>query len=372
MADPQKQMPRLPEATTTRSLPQVSFQESALSSVDLPRDTTIKSIQIRMSGSVTTTYASGTPVADAESIMDNLVSYFSIQIDGGRIVKSIRPHFLRIQQLLTTGILGERKSSAAAAAAAQPTTSQGFVYGTTTQVTTLAETVNLQFEMPYCEPGTGREMTWLQLKGKQSATIKAQFKPFSSLLGFGNTAPVVYSASTIVFSYITKEAQYVPEGIEFFDFRQTHFDESFSGETVLRQIDLNLNQKLAGVCLFSKGGEAGTATTASGKLASDLLVTNVALKKNGREELVNSTFKAIQADNITEYGVNAPTASSVGLLSGVAYINLLNRKNIDTALDCSRPATDSLYLNVGTNTAANVSYTNPAILTILLDEIVNP
>ena len=363
---------KLPEATTTRRLPQVTFAESALVSTDLPRDTTIKSIQARISGSVTTTFASGTPVADAESILDNLVQYFQVQIDGGRIVKSVRPHLLRIQQLLTTGILGERKASAAAAAAAQPTTSQGFVYGTTTQVTTLSETINIQFEMPYCEPGTGKELTWLQLKNKTSATIKAQFKPFSSLLGFGNTAPVVYSASTLVIDYYTKEAQYVPEGLEFFDFRQTHFDESFSGETTLRAIDLNLNQRLAGIMMFCKDGAAGSATTATGKLASDLLVTNVALKKNGREELVNSTFKAIQADNITEYGVNAATAASVSLLSGIAYINLLNRKNLDTALDCSRPATDSLFLNLGTNSASNVSYTNPAIVTIMPDEIVNP
>ena len=83
---------KLPEATTTRRLPQVTFAESALVSTDLPRDTTIKSIQARISGSVTTTFASGTPVADAESILDNLVQYFQVQIDGGRIVKSVRPH----------------------------------------------------------------------------------------------------------------------------------------------------------------------------------------------------------------------------------------------------------------------------------------
>lgn len=365
-----KAVQQFPEATTSRRLPQVAVVDSGLVSTDLPRDTTLKSIQIRLSGNITTTFGSGTPVADAESIMDNLVQYFQVQIDGGRIVKSVRPHFLRIQQILTTGNLGERKASAAAAAAAQPTTSQGFVYGSSTHVTTLAETINLQFEMPYCEPGTGKELTWLQLKNKTSATIKVQFKPFSSLLGFGNTAPVVFSANNLVIDYITKEAQYVETGIEFYDFRQTSFDEPFSSETTLRAIDLSLNNFLAGLMLFAKDGAAGSATTASGKLASDLLVTNIALKRNGREEIVNSTFKAVQADNFTQYGVNATTASSVSLLSGIAYINLLNRKNIDTALDCRRPATDSLFLNITTNTASNVSYTNPAILSVMSDEII--
>jgi len=363
-----------PPSETARRLPQVTFSESGLSSTDLPRDTVLKSLQIRLSGAVTTTYGSGTPVADAQSIMDNLVQYFAIQIDGGRIVKSVRPHMLRLQQLYNTNVLAERRCSAAAAAATDnlALADAGMTYGTTGQVSTINETIMIDFQMPYCEPGTGRELTWLQLKGKASATLKIQMKPFSSLLGFGNTAPVVYSASTLVFDVITCEAQDVDPELEFLDFRQTHFDEPFSSETTSRAIDLNLNQKLAGIMMFAKDGAAGTATTASGKVASNLLLTNVSLKQNGRIELVNTTARALQNKNRAEFGITAPFANSVSILDGAYYINLLARKNIDTALDCRKPITDTLYLYLSTNTASNVSYTNPAIVTIMTDEIVAP
>lgn len=362
----------IPQAATGRKLPSVTFVENQLASVDLPTDTTLQSLLLVLSGSVITTFGSGTPVADANSFLPNLVSFFQVQVDGGRIVKSVDPAMLRFQQLLCSGIFPDRRASAAAAAANQPTTSQGFVYGTTTQVTTAWEASVIEFSMPYCEPGTGRELTWLQLKDKMSATLKIQMKPFTSLLGFGNTAPVVYTGSTFAFEIITKESQYVPPDIEFFDFRQTYFDQGFSGETSLFQIKLELSNKLAGVMLVANNGAAGSATTATGKILDDLLVTNVILKQNGRNELINTSWRALQYLNRQEFGYSAPVASSASVATGMAYMNLINRKNIDTALDCTRPFTDSLYLNLSTASASVTSYTNPANVRVGLDEIVAP
>lgn len=362
----------IPQAATGRKLPSVAFAPNALASVDLPTDTTLQSLEIYCSGSVVTTFASGTPVADSLSILPNLVAYFQVQIDGGRIVKSVDPAMLRFQQLLTSGIFPDRRASAGASAVDQPTTSQGFVYGTTGQVTTIEEAVVIEFSMPYCEPGTGRELTWLQLKDRMTATLKIQMNPFAALLGYGNTAPVVYSASTIQFEIVTKESQYVPEDVNFFDFRQTYFDEAFSAQASLRQIKLELSARLAGIMLFARNGAAGSTTTASGKLPSDLLVNNVILTQNGRMDLVNTSWKALQYLNRHEFGYAAPVASSISLATGMAYMNLINRKNLDTALDCTRPVTDSLYLKISTNASSVVSYTDGANLRIGLDEIVNP
>ncbi len=362
----------IPQAATGRKLPSVPFVENQLASVDLPTDTTLQSLEIVLSGSVVTTFASGTPVADTESTLPNLIEYFQVQVDGGRIVKAVSPALLRFQQLLVSGVFPDRRASAAAAAANQPTTSQGFVYGTTTQVTTAWEASVIEFSMPYCEPGTGRELTWLQLKDKMTATLKIQMKPFLSLLGFGNTAPVVYSSNLFTMEIITKESQSVPADVEFFDFRQTYFDQAFSGETSLFQIKLELSNKLAGIMLYAKNGAAGSATTATGKVPDDLLVSNVVLKQNGRNELVNTSWRALQYLNRQEFGYTAPVASSASVATGMAYMNLLNRKNIDTALDCTRPFTDSLYLNLSTNSTSFTSYTNPAIVRMGLDEIVLP
>src|SRR6185437_11873523 len=128
---------RAPSSERQRQLQQIAFAPSTVLTRDLPRDTVLKGIAFRLSGNVTTTYGSGTPVADANSTFDNLVARIDITVNGNRTVKSVRPIMLARQQLFYTKILGERKSSAGASAATQnlPTTDGGFVFGTTGQVT---------------------------------------------------------------------------------------------------------------------------------------------------------------------------------------------------------------------------------------------
>jgi len=363
-----------PQAERQRALQALTFAESQQLQRDLPRDTVLKSLQLRLSGSVVTTFGSGTPVADARSTFDNLISRIDVTVNGSRVVKSVRPHMMRIQQLLTTTVLGERRASAAAGAATDnfPTVDQGFVYGTTTQITTAAETIYVPFEHVYCEIGMGRESTWLNLKGASSAELKLTTNAFSALLGFGNTAPVVYSSSTFVIDIVTREAQDIPPQIAFSDHKVTLKNITFSAETLEFPIDINKGNKLSGIMLFATDGAAGSATTATGKLASNLALTKLALKVNGQTDIKTIKFKDLQAENRSQYGVNAPMASNVSLLDGIAHLNLLARKDITTALDCRQPMVDSVQLFVSTNTAGNVSYTNPINVSIQTEEIVEP
>lgn len=363
-----------PQAERQRQLQALTFQESQILSRDLPRDTVLKSLQLRLSGSVVTTFASGTPVADAQSTFDNIIPRIDVVIDGSRTVKSVRPHLMRIQQLFTSTVIAERRASAGAAAATDnyPTADQGFVYGTTTQISTVAESIFLPFEMVYCEPGVGRESTWLNLKGVASAELRLTCAAFSKLLGFGNTAPVVYSSSTLKVDIVTTEAQDVDPRIMFSDWKQTTKEVTFSAETTDFPIDINRGNKLSGVMLFARDGAAGSATTATGKLASNLALTKLSLKVNGQTDIKSTDFKSLQAENRARYGVNAPMASNVSLLDGIAHLNLIARKDISTALDVSPPLVDNVQLFVNTNTSSNVSYTNPVSVTVMTEEIVVP
>jgi hypothetical protein len=363
-----------PTAERQRKLQALTFQENQILSRDLPRDTVLKSLQLRLSGSVVTTFASGTPVADAQSCFDNIIPRIDVVVNGSRVVKSVRPHLMRMQQLFATNILGIRRSSAAAAAATDnlPTAEAGFTYGTTTQVTTCAESIYVPFEMVYCEIGIGRESTWLNLKGVASAELRLTCAAFSKLLGFGNTAPVVYSASTFVIDVITTEAQDVPPQIIFSDWKQTTKEITFSAETTDYPIDINRGNKLSGLMLFAKDGAAGTTTTATGKLASNLAFTKLNLKVNGQTDIKSTDFKSLQDENRQRYGVQAPLASNVSLIDGVAHMSFIARKDITTALDLKPPLVDNVQLFVNSNTASNVSYTNPVSLTIQTEEIVEP
>jgi hypothetical protein len=363
-----------PQSERQRKLQALTFQENQILSRDLPRDTVLKSIQLRLSGAVQTTFASGTPVADSLSTFDNIIPRVDVIVNGSRTVKSVRPHLLKMQQLFTTTILGERKSSAAASAASGnlPTVDGGFVYGTTTQYSTVAETIFLPFEMVYCEIGMGRESTWLNLKGVASAELRLTCAAFNKLLGFGNTAPVVYGNSTFIVDIVTREAQDVPAEVVFSDWKQTTKEITFSAETQDFAIDINRGNKLSGLMLFARDGAAGTSTTASGKLPSNLAVTKVNLKVNGQTDIKNTDFLNLQNENRIMYGIQAPFSGGVSLIDGVAHMNFIARKDITTALPVQPPAVDNVQLFVNSAPASQVSYTNPVSLTVMTEEIVEP
>lgn len=372
MADTQKV--KYPDAERQRKLQSLTFVESSILSRELLRDTVLKSIQFRLSGSVVTTFGSGTPVADAQSTFDNIIPRIDIIVNGGRTVKSVKPHLLRMQQLITQKIQGERRSSAAAAAATDnfPTVDQGFAYGSTTNLTTAAETIMLPFEHVYCELGMGRESTWLNLKGAASAEARLTTAAFTALLGFGNTAPVVYSSSTFQIDIITREAQDVDPRLAFSDWKQTTRDVPFASETTDFPIEINRGNLLSEIMLFTKNGAAGSATTATGKLASNLVLTRLSLKLNGQTDIKTTDFKALQAENRAEFGISAPMASNVSALDGVALMSFLARKDITTALPVRPPLVDNVQLFVSSNSASNVSYTNPCMVTLMTGEIVTP
>jgi hypothetical protein len=358
-----------------RKLQQLTFAENTILTRDLPRDTVLKHLQFRLSGSVVTTFGSGTPVADAFSVFDNIMPRIDIVIGGSRTVKNVRPHLMHVQQLLTTQVQAERACSAAAAAATDnyPTADAGFTYGTTTQVSTVRETVLVSFENVYAR--IGKETTWLNLKGVASAEARVTCGAFSSLLGFGNTAPVVFSSSTFVIDILTIEAQDVPANVKFMDWKQTTKELTFSAQTTDYAIDINRGNRLQGLMLLTRTGAAGSATTATGKLASNLVVTDLSLVVNGQMIIKKSDFKSLHAEMRARFGVSAPLASNVSRLDGIAYLDLLSddgRGDLETALDVRPPLVDNVQLFVSTNSASNVSYTNPVSVVVETQELVQP
>lgn len=356
-----------------RILQQLPFAASSTISRDLPRDTVLKYLVLTLSGSIQTTFASGTPVADVDGVFDNLVSEINVVIGGSRVVKNIRPAMLNFQQLLATKIPNVKKSSAAAAAlnvGQAPTADAAFVYGTTTQYTTVRESLLLPFENILAV--SGRESTWLNLKGVASAEIRFSTKAFSSLLGYGNTAPVTYGNSTLAIDIQTIEAQDVDAGVYFSDFKQTQRKIPLSASMSGYLIDINRGNYLQGIMLFAKDGAAGTATTATGNLASDSMIQNVGLKLNGNIDVKVTTFNQLQDENRSKFGIYAPQASNTSKLQGFAYLDLLRNGDLNTALDVRPPAVDNVQLFISTSSFDSYATANLASATIVTNEIVMP
>lgn len=354
-----------------RQLQPLDFQPSSVFTRELPRDTILKYLQLRLTGSLVTTFT-GTPVADAQSIFDNLIANISVSVNGSRTIKSVRPHLMAMQQLMATSQTNERKASAAAAAVINPVADAGFVYGVTTNTTSFAESILIAFENIMAK--TGKESTWLNLKGVASAEIRFASRAYLSLTGFGNTAPVTYAVGSqpIAIGIQTIEAQDVEPTTYFSDFKQTTKEEAFTAQATGKLIDLNRGNYLQGIMFFAQDGAAGSATTATGKLASNLLLTNIKLKINGQVDIKSTTFLQLQAENRNKNGLIAPYGAGVSRLDGVAYLDLLRDGDILTALDVRPPLVDQVQLELDSRQASDVSYTNTAIVTIMTNEIVAP
>ncbi len=366
----------------TRQLPQTAFVPSSTLTLQggLPLDTVLKALSIRLSGSIVTTYASGTPLSDALSTLDNLCNAINIRINGGRLIKNIRPHFLHMQQLFAQSISGERKCEThASATITNPTVDAGFTYGATTEVSSVAETVLLPFENIMAL--ANREITWLNLKGRASAEMQFQTGAYSGLLGFGNTAPVTFSSGTFVLDVTTIEAQHVAYDTPFWDWRQTMQESTYSGQVTDSNIPINRGNFLQGLMFLCRDGGAGSAATATGKVLSNLVLNSIKLVLNGQTEVKSTSFLELQAQNKAQYGINAPYASNVSRIDGVAYLDLLTARDLKTALDVRAPGVDQVFLKVSTRAGGNygpasaryqVSYTNPASITILTNEVIPP
>ncbi len=355
------------DSESTRKLATQAFNPSSTMTFRLPEDTTLRALQIRISGSIVTTFASGTPVADNFGPLDDLISSIQVRVGGSDTVKTTTPRIASFIQMMATKNRGERKSSSGAAAAtADDVTADvdAFTYGTTTQITSIAESLTIYFECVLAD--YGQEKTWLNLRGVVGSDLILNTRSYSNLLGYANTAPVVYSASTLNIDVKLVEARTVEAGRIFDVWKETFQIEPFAAQAANRVIKLNPGQKIIGVSFLARDGAAGSTTTASGKLASDKLIDQIKLTLNGSFTPRNETWKELQADNRSRYGINAPYVSNVSKLQGFAHMDLLQFKVLKTALDAR--LLDSVQLEISTLAAA--TYTDGASLLVHAHELV--
>ena len=368
-----------------RILQPLVFEEATVLTRDLPRDTCLKGLLFEITGSIAYLFASGTPLSDSKSIFDNLVENITITIDGSRTVKSVRPWLMRIQQLYASKTLPGRRSSAGAAQVPFPTVEQGFVYGTTGQITTIYEALYLAFENLYAKPGQGREFTWLMTKGTASAEIRIATKGFNALRAFGNTAPVVWNQTTgpvprahnIRIGVTTIEQQDVPgpddkDPAVFSDWKQSTKQVPISGDVNGFQIELNKGNLLQSIQLFVEDGNAGGAALGSGNAPTNTLVTLMKLKINGQQDIKATEFITLQEENRQRYGLVAPISGNVSQLDGSVLWDFTREDDLQTSLDCRAPLVDQVHLVIDTRAGFAFNASKPATVTVMTNEIVMP
>lgn len=357
-----------------RQLQGIEFAPATVLTRDLPRDTTLKALLFILSGSVKYTFASGTPLSDSKSIFDNLIENITITIDGSRTVKSVRPWLMRVQSLLTTKVLPERRAMAGASAVALPTIEGGFVFGTTGQITSVYEALKLSFENVYAEKGKGREFTWLKTKGVASAEIRIATKGYDSLKALGNTTPLVFdlTVSKLNIAIFTIEQQDVPVEAQFSDWKQTVKSQPISGDVSGFLVEINKGNLLQSIQLFCEDGNAGGVALGSGNAPTNLLLTDLKLKINGQQDVKATTFLALQAENKERYGIVAPVIGGVSAFDGSVLWDFTRENDISTSLDCRAPLVDQVHIELNSRTGFPFNPAKPANVSIMTNEIVMP
>lgn len=352
----------------SRILPTKKFEEGSTISVDVPRDSVYKHLLLTLSGSVITTYGAGTPVSDDTATMNRLINSIDIISNGSFTIKSVTPWMMHIQQFMATSIFGVRRSVVGATAVDTPNEDGAFSYGTTGQYTSVAESIFISFENVLA--GKGRMNTLWDTRGLASAEIKISTASFKNLQSSANyaTAPVVYSSSTLEIQIETVETQNVPLNVFFSAWKQTTKQVAFTAQTNDFLLDVNRGNFLQGIMFETRNGDTDRL------LSNDVLGT-IKLIINGTNYLQNTTFKSLQAKNISRFGLNTPFVGGKSLIDGMCYMDLLTPAggekfgNLATAQNVQAPMVDQVQLSLST---ANADFTNTVVTRILTNEIVQP
>lgn len=356
-----------PGSRSQRIIAQEQFVNGKLISIPVPRNSCYIGFVVKLVGSVKASWASGTPDAKVEGLMDAVLKRIDASENGGDIFKSVRPHFLAIQDLLTQGIENERYCDVTASPMVNkhPTTRSGFKFGTTGQYTNVRESVYLAMEHLWCEPGYGRELTWWNTRhpSVNSAELKIQCGSINDILRDGNGTVITWADVDLMIEVTAIENTLVPEAATFNVWKQTFQERKFKGQTRDHSVEIPKENHVSGIMFYTQNGDAG-------RMPTNDLIDTYGIRQNGITSIQKTSFKTLQQINRRENGATAEFAAGSSRLDGVAFANLLNERKINSALPAKRIlGVDTLDLMIDTTPFATYS-PNEATLNIVFDEVI--
>lgn len=355
-----------------RKLPSVSYVENQPQRVKLPTDTALKRLNVRLSGSFSVTYASGSPVADASGIFNRICPTVEVSVDGQALIKSMQPFAYQQMQYFLRGILGEQRYSTSSSA---PTTKIGLTDGTlgafpaTTYYVVINECITIDFEDKWAYE-YGSDLALLNLKRSSNPELRFYFSSFANIQDANSSSvSVTYAANTLQFDITTVEAQDVGIDDQFFILKEYQLSKQFSAQSQDAVFDLNCGNLVQGMLFIVRNGDAS-------KSLSNKPLTRIQLRLNGVVTIADTTLLELQSSNRARRGIYAPTASNVSRIDGCAYLPLMRNGDIRTCLNTSTEAgVKQLQLLLTTASSSGndaATYTNPVEVTVIVQEVLVP
>jgi hypothetical protein len=370
------------EARRTLSSPTYG---TAPSTVQVQRDTVVKRMMIKLILSTSVTYAAGSPATSHQGVFDRVCPRVELNVNGNRIVKSVRPHIARLNTMLTNGCLPRRAYYFSAAAAtvtrAQREWMAGVVaYPVTTQFMLFNEAFELNFENPWGYGGS-RYMTELDIRDVASCDLWFYWANMTNLQEDGVGATVTYGSQsvTVVPQIIENRARPRPQaGQVLFDYVETSFARTYTGQANNQQIDLQTGNYLMGLGIYVNNGDTNM-TPASNLLQQVSLMINGSSAIQGpvaHADLLDSNQMRFGVDSplgIADYASTIASTANVEPLQGFGHMNLIRNGDWNTAINTSRQAgVDAVKLQFNTPASSGTdaaTYTNPLQVTVHTHEI---
>lgn len=360
-------------AETRRNLATANYTSNTSVSIDIPRDTCIKRVNLNIVLACTATYVSGSPTISPFGAIARICPNFYLVADGSRNIKVLDLFMQRCMNALSHGGFPRR----AYRTGASLTSTNDFAntehlsgtvaYGATTQDVIYNENLIIDFENPFAYE-QGRNISQLYTRNLATCTMTFGFGDVSSLQTTGVAAPVVYTNVTlsVVPTIIENREGTLAEGA--FDFNETVIRKSYSSAQTLATIDLNTGNKLVGLGIMSQNGDSALSL-------ADNVLTDIQLSVNGVNAIQTTRFRDLMNDNKARYGVSDDQyATLLHALTGFAYMGLLKNGSALSGLDASFKAGVSqvqLAVSTGASTGINaVTYTNPVTISVLQQQMV--
>lgn len=362
---------------------------SSPSTVQVPRDTCLKKMVIKLVLSVDTTYASGSPLLSFQGVFASICPRVEVNVNGNRIIKSVNPHLARLNNMILAAGLPRRATTYSAAAATVTRASREWMAGSiafpaTTEFLLVNEAFELNFENPWGYGGS-RFLSELDIRDVASADLTFYFAAITNLQAAASSpATVTYGTPVVNIStqIVENRARPRPQpGQVLFDYVETSFSRSYTGQANNQQIDLQTGNYLMGIGIYTNNGGATSPP-------ADNLLQQISLQINGATAIQGPVSQADLLDaNVSRYGVESPlgianyaatiaSVASVQPLMGFSHMNLLRNGDWNTAINTSRQAgVDAIKLQFNTPASSGTdagTYTTNAMQVLVHTHEIRP
>lgn len=360
-------------AETRRKLATANYTSNTSVTVDIPRDTSIKRMELNMVGACTATYAAGSPTLSPFGVFARICPNFYLVADGSRNIKVLDLYMQRCMNALSYGSFPRRayKTGATLTSTSDFPATEWYAgtiaYGATTQDIIINESLIVDFENPHAYE-VGRNISQLYTRNLATCNMTFGFADITNIQTTGVGASVTYTnvSLSVVPTIIENREGTLAEGA--FDFSETVIRKSYSSAQTLATIDLNTGNKIVGLAFLAQNGDSALSP-------ADNVLTDIQLVVNGVNSVQLTRFRDLNNDNKMRKGVpDDQFASGLHGLTGFGYMSLLKNGNALSGLDARFAAgVSQVQALVSTQASSGLNaatYTNPLTISVLQQQLV--